>query len=175
MEPELTVSARALNERQPREAAAHIAATLAAAGCASPRVISLLGVAFKGRPATNDVRGTMAAPVAAALRACHPDAEFRAFDAMVSDADVHALGFTPCVTLEDAFDGAQLVLIVNNHPAFSTMPVSELAVRMERPALIYDFWNTFRAHDLHLPDGVGFMALGSHGQARLPTRSGGQA
>jgi hypothetical protein len=36
---------------------------------------------------------------------------------------------------------------------------------MARPGLIYDFWNFFNAPDLHLPEGVRYMALGSHGRA----------
>ena len=40
-------------------------------------VITLAGFAFKGRPETDDLRGTMAKPILAALRAAFPFARFR--------------------------------------------------------------------------------------------------
>ena len=42
------------------------------------------------------------------------------------------------------------------------MPIEDLAVRMEKPGLFYDYWNTFVAEKLHLPSNVVYMALGSH-------------
>ena len=42
------------------------------------------------------------------------------------------------------------------------------AAGMARPGLIYDFWNNFIAQDVRLPDGIGYMALGSHGRAVQP-------
>ena len=67
------------------------------------------------------------------------------------------------------FAGAHLVLILNNHPAFAGMAIESLADSLARPGLIYDFWNHFEARDLRLPDSTGYMALGAHGVARLPT------
>ncbi|HEX3866585.1 MAG TPA: nucleotide sugar dehydrogenase [Gemmatimonadaceae bacterium] len=171
IDPEMTMAARVVNERQPREIAEHLARVMTRAGAGSPCVITLLGIAFKGRPATNDLRGTMAISVLDALRACFPDASYRAYDAVVAPDEIRALGLSPCSAIEGAMSGAQLALIVNNHPVFAAMPISGLAARMARPGLIYDFWNTFRAGDLHLPDGIGYMALGSHGRAVLPSRN----
>jgi UDPglucose 6-dehydrogenase/UDP-N-acetyl-D-mannosaminuronic acid dehydrogenase len=48
------------------------------------------------------------------------------------------------------------------------MPIETLSAAMAKPALIYDFWNNFDALDVRLAPGVGYMALGSHGCARLP-------
>ncbi len=170
VEPEITMAARRTNERQPEEVVAHIAATLAAAGAPAAPVIALLGIAFKGQPATDDLRGTMARPVFEALKRRYPQAKFHGYDAMVSAAEVRGFGLEPCDTIAKALAGAKLALILNNHPVFGAMPISELAAGMARPALIYDFWNCFTASDLHLPQGVGYMALGSHGRALLPER-----
>jgi UDP-N-acetyl-D-mannosaminuronic acid dehydrogenase len=166
IEPEITMAARRINERQPEEVAAHIEKTLAAA----PRIVALLGVAFKGQPATDDLRGTMARPVFAALKRRYPQAVFRGYDAVVAAGDIRSFGLEPCESIGKALDGAHLAVILNNHPVFGAMPVAELAAGMARPALIYDFWNCFTASDLHLPEGVGYMALGSHGRALLPGR-----
>jgi UDP-N-acetyl-D-mannosaminuronic acid dehydrogenase len=168
VEPEITVAARRLNEALPERSVAHIAATLEAARVPANPVIALLGIAFKGQPATDDLRGTMARPAFEALKRRFPGARYRGFDAVVAAEDIRGFGLEPCDSLGKALAGAHLALILNNHPVFSTMAIEELAGGMARPALVYDFWNFFKAGDLHLPEGVGYMALGSHGRARLP-------
>ncbi|MDD9878948.1 MAG: nucleotide sugar dehydrogenase [Magnetovibrio sp.] len=165
----ITLGARRLNEAQPADAIGHLkAASAAIDGFPDDPVVTLAGIAFKGRPATDDMRGTTARLILDALMDAYPDARFRGFDALVDDATLSAFGLQPADDLEAAFAGANLFVIANNHPAFESMPVTRLAASMARPALIYDFWNNFIATDLDLPAGVGYLALGSHGVGRLP-------
>jgi UDP-N-acetyl-D-mannosaminuronic acid dehydrogenase len=130
--------------------------------------IAILGIAFKGRPPTDDLRGTMARPIVSALQRQYPGAICRGFDAVVAPEDIRGFGLEPCGTLEQVLDGAHLAVIANNHAVFAGMPIETLAQRMARPGLIYDFWNHFDARDLRMPPSVGYMALGSHGHGRLP-------
>ena len=168
VEPEITMAARRTNENQPAEVVAHLRrVTTAMSGFADRPIITLMGIAFKGQPATDDLRGTMAKPVFARLREAYPTAEFRGFDAVVSADDVTGFGLRPAPSLKHAFEGASLVVILNNHPAFSSMDIEDLAKEMQVPGLIYDFWNCFKTTDLHLPQGVAYVALGSHGQVKL--------
>jgi nucleotide sugar dehydrogenase len=167
--PEITIAARQINERQPAEVVSWLRKQAnKTPGFPARPTISLLGLAFKGQPATDDLRGTMARPVMDALRVAFPGAVLRGYDAVVAEVDIRAFGLTAVPSLEEAFSGANLVVIMNNHPIFTSMPIEQLAERMARPALIYDFWNCFRAGDLHLPAGVGYIALGSRGKAVLP-------
>ncbi|MEZ5618798.1 MAG: nucleotide sugar dehydrogenase [Rhodocyclaceae bacterium] len=169
VEPEVTMAARHLNERQPAEVVAHLRrVTARLPGFPDRPVIVLMGIAFKGQPATDDLRGTMAKPVLEEVRRAFPHAVLRGYDAVVSEVDINKFGLVPATTLEAALEGANLALILNNHPVFSAMPIDQLAERMGRPGLIYDFWNCFKASDLHLPEDTGYMALGSHGKAVLP-------
>jgi len=162
VEPEIIMAARHVNERQPGEAVARIKAHFDARGGAPEGMrITLAGLAFKGRPATNDLRGTMAHPILAALRAAFPGAEFRGYDAMVSDDEQRAaFAIAPAATLDDAFAGAHLVVVANNHPCFADMPIAALSRAMARPGAIYDFWNNFDGRDLDLAEGVRYLALG---------------
>lgn len=167
--PEITLSARKLNEMQPAMIVDYLQKTLSKIqGFSKFPKVALMGVAFKGKPATDDLRGTMAKPILDALQQKISNGTFYGFDAVVSTTDISNFGLTPSLTLEQAFDNADLVLILNNHPIFSSMSIVDLAKRMRRPALIYDFWNCFDAQSLHLPDGVGYLALGSHGKGILP-------
>jgi nucleotide sugar dehydrogenase len=173
IEPEITVAARCINERQPREAVAYLRELYQSTpGFDAKPVITLLGLAFKGQPPTDDLRGTMARPVFAALREAFPGAQFRAYDAVVPEPAIRAFGVEPQRTLQEAFEGASLALILNNHPVFPAMPLSALSERMRKPAVVYDFWASFDPTELHLASGVGYVALGSHGRAILPTGAG---
>ncbi|MDC6453400.1 nucleotide sugar dehydrogenase [Alphaproteobacteria bacterium] len=166
---EIALTARHLNERQPTEVAALLARLVKGFdGFPEAPKISLLGLAFKGRPETNDMRGTMAMPIFSALLEHFPDADFHAYDAMVSGEAIREFGVRPCACLDDAFADASLVLILNNHMAFELMPLSDLATTMRSPGLVYDLWNNFSASDLQLPVGVGYAGLGNLVQAILP-------
>jgi nucleotide sugar dehydrogenase len=164
LEPEITIAARRINERQPTETVAEIRRWLESKPNFPGRpVVTLAGLAFKGRPATDDLRGTMARPILAALRDAFPKGEYRGFDAVVpGDIVKREFDLASAATLEDAFEGANLVVLANNHPCFAGMPVERLAERMAAPGLIYDYWNNFDGPELKLPDGVRYMALGSH-------------
>ena len=164
LEPEITIAARRINERQPAETVAEIKRWLESKpgfnGCP---VVTLAGLAFKGRPATDDLRGTMARPILASLREGFPQASFRGFDAVVpTEIAKCEFDVEPVTNLEQAFDGANLVVLANNHPCFAGMPIERLAERMVAPGLIYDYWNNFDGPELNLPAGIRYMALGSH-------------
>jgi len=169
--PEITVAARWINERQPAEVVRYLRQVVdQIKGFASAPVITILGIAFKGQPPTDDLRGTMAKHILRELQANFASARFQGFDAVVKPSEIQGFGLRPVESLGEAFQGASLVMILNNHPVFAAMPVENLAQGMAQPGLIYDFWNCFSATDLHLPAGIGYMALGSHGKAKLPGR-----
>lgn len=168
IEPEITLAARRINERQPAEIVTHLAkVTSGLQGFAKAPVITLMGIAFKGQPATDDLRGTMARPVLAELKKAFPNAIFRGFDAVVAAQELREFGLEPVSSLDKAFAESSLIVILNNHPIFCSMATEQLAQSMCKPGLIYDFWNCFKASELHLPDGVAYMALGSHGRTVL--------
>jgi len=168
VEPKITMAARYLNERQPGEVIGQLKKmTEEVSGFPRTLRIVLLGLAFKGQPATDDLRGTMARPLLEELRRSFPTASFYGFDAVVPPEEIQAFGLQPIVELEAAFQDAHLILIVNNHPLFSMMPIEDYMHLMQRPGLVYDFWNGFKSEDLHLPKEVGYMALGSHGKIRF--------
>ncbi|MGE4528291.1 MAG: nucleotide sugar dehydrogenase [Rhodospirillaceae bacterium] len=169
VEAEITRAARLLNERQPEEVAAWLGKACAVAGIPAAAEVAVCGLAFKGRPPTDDLRGTPAIPLIAGLKRAFPEARLRGYDAMVAAAEIAGLGLSPCATLEEAFAGSHLVVLQNNHPQFAAMDLAGLARAMARPAMVYDFWNNFQAHDLRLPEGVSYAALGSHGLLQMPT------
>lgn len=168
--PEITLAARRVNESQAIEVISNVHRICSQLeNFPEKPVITFLGIAFKGKPATNDLRGTMAKPIYEAVKAHFPHATYRGFDFVVAKEKIEEFGLEPCDTLISALNQCHLAFIVNNHPGFAEMPIDDLACLMARPGLFYDFWNLFVAEKLHFPEGVGYIALGSQGKAILPT------
>jgi UDP-N-acetyl-D-mannosaminuronic acid dehydrogenase len=163
VEMAITRSARRTNEEQPADAASLIAAQAAKMpGFAQAPRIALMGLAFKGVPATDDLRGTMARPILAALKQQFPGATVLGYDSVVEDDAARAFfGFEVASTIEEAFRGADLVVIANNHPDFRAMDLAAHAETMARPGIVYDFWNLFDDVAVSMPDGVVYLGLGS--------------
>jgi UDP-N-acetyl-D-mannosaminuronic acid dehydrogenase len=169
VEMEMTLAARKINERQPLEVVEFIKRQTSQIEGFPPRPeIAMLGLAFKGQPATDDLRGTMARPIFSALQKHFPGANCRGYDAVVTADEVRLFGLQPCSSLEDALQGVNIALILNNHMEFVMMPLETMFEKMARPSLIYDIWNAFDARELNIPKGCGYVALGSHGIGRLP-------
>lgn len=163
--PEITVAARKTNEQQPVEIVKFLSNYLnTLKGFPNNPIISLLGIAFKGKPATDDIRGTTALAIFEALKDAFPNSQFWGYDPIVHKDVVRQFGLIPKADSQEAFAGANLVLILNNHPFFSTMQLEKCTQQMSRPGVIYDFWNHY-TQDLHLPPGVQYISLGGHKHA----------
>lgn len=163
--PRLSIEGRRLNEELPRSSMARVFRRMGELGIGdlAKRKVVMLGLAFKGRPETNDLRGTMAKPILAAMRELWPGAVYAAYDPLVEESEFAQFRVARCSSLTDAFDDAALVVIQNNNPLFATMPVAELAARMQNPGMIYDYWNLFENGKLGMPAGRTYCALGAMG------------
>lgn len=165
LELDITRAARAVNERQPEETADFIVAQLRARGAGDRPVIALLGIAFKGIPATDDLRGAMSLRVLDALRTHLPDASIRLFDPVCSAEQLATIGQGTEVfpSMQEAIAGADAAIIANNHPALSVTPPARLTELLAPAGFVYDYWNHFsdlRPHEI----GNSYFAVGNTGR-----------
>lgn len=123
-----------------------------------PLLVSLMGLAFKGRPDTDDLRGSPALLMLKELKAALPNAKLRGQDYLCSDDRIRELGLEPVDDVE-AFRGAHLVMVLNNNVRYERLDVEQRAKSMARPSVIADFWNNFM-HRIDLPEGVRSYVLG---------------
>lgn len=158
--PQLSLSGRRWNELLPEWTVKRIAAMWR--GLAAPETrpgkVAVLGLAFKGRPETDDLRGTPAIEIIARLRAEFPDSRIVGYDPIVPASAIGGLGIEAVDTVQQAFDKASIVLIQNNHEFFGRMPVRDLALSMQQPGVIYDYWNQIT--HTPLPDGLRIELFG---------------
>ncbi|MDP2702735.1 MAG: UDP binding domain-containing protein, partial [Candidatus Rokubacteria bacterium] len=134
----LVGQARGLNEHLPVHVAERLIAVIREMrGQAEGARLSVLGWAYKGWPPTDDMRGTPIVSMLPLLRAA--GLELRGHDYLVSPDVIRGLGAEP-VTPEAAFDGADAVLVITNHPEYAKLDLGRLLPGLRRPALLYDCW-----------------------------------
>ena len=103
----LALLGRKTNEQLPAKAVALIREMMADRPV---RKIAICGLAFKGRPETSDLRGSPAFPLISELRAAFPAAAICGYDPVVPELEIkETLGIAHVPTLEQAFDGADIV------------------------------------------------------------------
>jgi len=105
----------------------------------SPK-ITICGLAFKGRPETDDTRATPAIELIDALRSYFPDARLFGQDFAVKNPGIAELGVQP-VDLKGAFEDASLVIVANNNAKYQWANLDELAGSMRSPAMVFDVWS----------------------------------
>jgi UDP-N-acetyl-D-mannosaminuronic acid dehydrogenase len=123
-----------------------------------PARVLVSGFAFKGQPVTEDVRGSAAIPLVARLQAA--GVEVWGHDFVTSDKVIAELGARAC-TIEEGFEGADGVIIMNNHAGYSSVGIPELARRLRPGAFLFDSWSMFEARQFASIPGLRYAALGS--------------
>jgi nucleotide sugar dehydrogenase len=160
--PRLALAARRWNEELPVKSVSRISQiwrAKAKAG-ASPQKIAVLGLAFKGKPETDDLRGSLAIPIIESLRGEFPNATIIGWDAVVVSDKIDRLDIESASTVDEAFDGSDIVIIQNNHECFAQMAYDTLLPLMRKPGLLFDFWNTCSENISTAPDGIFCTGLG---------------
>ncbi|MGW1060595.1 nucleotide sugar dehydrogenase [Micromonospora rubida] len=154
--PFLVGKARQLNEYLPIHVGETVVRMLIEArGRSLGARLAVLGWAYKGWPATDDMRGTPIEPMMRVFSAA--GITVLGHDPMVTDDVIRQYGGEP-VSLDKAFTDADAVLIINDHPDYRAIQVPE-ALGAARPAFIYDSWRVLDA-DAVMAAGIRYAGLG---------------
>ena len=124
--------------------------------------ISILGIAFKGIPETNDLRGTPSLNLLSALKTLLPnDTEFKLWDPVITKLEAQREGYELEEDLEDVLSGSDCIILANNHPRISELSFSQISKWAAPNALVYDLW---ARHDSvsHFPINLNYVSWGSH-------------
>ncbi|SDI65880.1 nucleotide sugar dehydrogenase [Nonomuraea jiangxiensis] len=135
--PYLVGQARALNERLPVHVAERVVELVRQTfGHADGVRLSVLGWAYKGWPATDDMRGTPIADMMPVFRAA--GLVVKGHDPLVSDDVIREYGGEP-VSLDKAFADADAMIVVNDHPDYRGIEV-EARMATCGVRVLFDSW-----------------------------------
>ena len=159
--PTLVREGRALNESLSERVIDMILREVADHAALDGGKISICGVAFKGRPETDDTRATPVLELIDALRRRFPKAHLCGQDFAVRESGIGELGITP-VSVEEAFRGASVVIVANNNAKYQWVNLDALAATMKRPAVVFDVWSVLPMDEQAAEvEGVAMRRLGS--------------
>ena len=105
-----------------------------------PTRLGILGFAFKGYPLTSDVRGSMTASLLKRLR--QTKFTVTGFDPEVDHEVIQEMGATFLPSIAEVLANNDILIIMNNNPAFKDLPLALLKARTE-PMFFYDAWGLY--------------------------------
>ena len=120
--------------------------------------VLITGFAFKGRPATEDIRGSAAIPLMRRLQSSR--VEIWGHDFVTPEKVIADLGAHAC-TLDEGFEQADGVIIMNNHPGYRAANIPALARRLRAPAFLFDSWGLFAVQEFREVPGLRYAPLGA--------------
>ncbi|TCO61932.1 nucleotide sugar dehydrogenase [Actinocrispum wychmicini] len=156
--PPMVAAARQLNEEVPVLAVGRFTRQLAELSNRpfTESKILVCGMAYKGRPETDDVRGAASTTVARLLGGNVKT--LAGHDFLVPDHVVRGLGFEPA-GLEGGLHDADGALLLVDHPRYRDITADQVRALMRGPRLILDMWGI--AEDaLADEDGITYVRYG---------------
>ena len=162
--PRIAIAARKVNEEMIKKVSDFVTFWLAKKKPLNENPkIAILGMAFKGIPATNDLRG---APSLALFNLLKSESSHSSvislWDPVISQSEAKESGFTFEKSLDDAVTGADCVILANNHPQITNVSLNWIGELSGRNVLIYDMWGRFD-EQRKFPTNVEYVSWGSHG------------
>jgi UDP-N-acetyl-D-mannosaminuronic acid dehydrogenase len=139
----ITKASRELHESLPASAIHRVVKELLKNSDVEPETVqkvSVLGLAFKGEPATDDTRGSLARDVIRQLRQYFPAARISGADPEVSIEDAISIGVDELVSTSTALENATVAIVQNNHHRLKDEIILNCALPRKKPIVIFDFW-----------------------------------
>lgn len=121
--------------------------------------IFIIGFAFKGDPATSDLRESTTIWFLNHIKSKGVK-KIWGYDPIVDKKDLIKLNVKPC-TIEQGFDSASLVLVMNNHKSYNNLNLNNLLKSMNKPGVFYDGWNLFHDNEKSNIPGIVYASTGS--------------
>lgn len=106
------------------------------------KIVALSGMAFKGIPETSDLRGSASVYIARKLKTKGYTLRLHDFVADLQEMEELDLGKS-FSDLKDATEGAEVLLVLNNHKKYASVTIKEICTEKEIPIL--DAWNVCTA------------------------------
>ena len=122
--------------------------------------ISLLGITFKGKPDTNDIRNSTAITIINRVKKKFPKIKIYIYDKFVDNNEIKRLNCLALKKAEDCFIKFDLCIVHGNNNYIKNLNIKKISNKMKKSSVIYDIWNNFNVKKINIEKtlykGVGF-------------------
>ena len=119
--------------------------------------ILILGFAFKGNPATSDMRESPTLDLVKIL--LELGADLKGHDPLVSENEIKDLG-VKFVDLNTGIRSAEIIIIMINHKDYASLNLASLIKKSKKQIIIIDGWHLFEPEDFSDHDRVKYLCVG---------------
>ncbi len=140
-DPSILKNSRQLNENLPNIIAEKIKVTFGNLGKNKNAKLFITGLAFKGYPETNDLRGSHSIRLIEKLKK-FGYSNIHTHDFVVSEKEIKHTN-TTYTSLEEGFNKSDCVVIGNNNRRYQNFIIEDLLDKMARPSIFVDIWGMF--------------------------------
>lgn len=119
------------------------------------RNLAIIGLAFKGFPETDDLRGSPAQKVLDSLKEemIHLDS-IKLYDPLVKNFSNHQTSNSITEALQDS----NIILFLTNHPKIMNIDISDIQDKIRKPAFVIDAWGNVNMSSI--PEGIKYFRIG---------------
>ena len=117
--------------------------------------ILLVGIAFKGEPETNDVRGSTSIEIKNYFK--NKVRLIKGWDAVLSKQEIKNCGFETVKSLDEGIFQSDIIMILNNHRLNSR---SSFYYKNYNFKLIFDGWNQLNSEEIESLNGLTYSTVG---------------
>ena len=121
--------------------------------------IAILGMAFKGVPETDDLRGSPSIELIKKLQKISMSIKIRSWDPLIKELNIK--GVRHCENIEEAITSSHAVVLMNNHKALGGLDLHDMSKKLNEKAVIYDFWDRYDSLQ-NFNNSVKYFAWGYH-------------
>ena len=120
----------------------------------------VVGMAFKGNPATSDLRGSNSIELIELLekRGINKKSIF-VYDPIIKKHDLKKLNYN-AVSLKDGFRNADAIFIMNNHDSFYNLDIYNLLKNTNRECIFFDGWHFFEPSKIKMINKTKYLSVG---------------
>lgn len=155
----LALVARKVNENILSNATTFIMTLINSKNIINVVTITILGMAFKGIPETDDLRGSPSIELIRQIQKISPLTIIRSWDPLVKELSVK--GVAHYGNIDEAITGSDVVILMNNHVALGELDLHNMSKKLNENAIVYDFWDRYDPLQ-NLSNSVKYFAWGYH-------------
>jgi UDP-N-acetyl-D-mannosaminuronic acid dehydrogenase len=156
----LSINARKVNESVIKIGAQIILANKYKNKGSENATVAVIGMAFKGQPETDDLRGSPSLEFINELLNVESKIKIRVWDPVAKQDQSGEKNYSWCATFQEAITGTDIVVLMNNHPFLSSLDLQFVSEQMATDGLIFDFWDRYDNFS-HMRKDVSYLAWGN--------------